>query len=437
MFNYYFGLALRSLRRNVVLTALMVAVIGVGIGASMTVLTIYRAMTGDPIPQKSDRLFVPQIDNWGPDMEERPANSDGLPEQLSYTDASALIAAHAGRQTAMYSTILPLTPPNPQLLPFTVHVRATYADFFAMFQVPFKYGGPWNTTDDHSHSAMAVITRELNDKVFGGANSVGRILHLGGDDYRVSGVLDDWKPTPRFFDLADNRFGKTEDVLLPFTRAIDKQMTVWGNDYCNGNVGTGWAGYLRSNCVWIQFWVELPNASEVASYRAFLNSYAAEQRRNGRFHWAPRTRLRNERQWLSYEQVVPPQVHVMAIVSFSFLFVCLVNAMGLMLAKMLGSAADIGVRRALGATRPAILAQCLIEAGVIGIAGGLVGLLLTGLGLVGVRSLFTQQFIDLAHLDLPDLGICMLLAVLSAIIAGLYPTWRATQMQPALQLKAQ
>ena len=67
MFTYYFRLGLRSLRRNIVLTALMIVAIGVGIGASMTTLTVFRAMSGDPIPQKSTQLYAPQIDNWGPD----------------------------------------------------------------------------------------------------------------------------------------------------------------------------------------------------------------------------------------------------------------------------------------------------------------------------------------------------------------------------------
>ncbi|HEY0747857.1 MAG TPA: hypothetical protein VGD63_14250, partial [Steroidobacteraceae bacterium] len=66
MFTYYFGLALRSLKRNIVLTVLMIVAVGVGIGASMTTLTVFRAMDGDPIPQKSRQLFAVQIDNWGP-----------------------------------------------------------------------------------------------------------------------------------------------------------------------------------------------------------------------------------------------------------------------------------------------------------------------------------------------------------------------------------
>ncbi len=54
MFNYYFGLALRSLKRNIVLTVLMIAAIGVGIGASMTTLTVFRAMD-----RRSDPAEIP------------------------------------------------------------------------------------------------------------------------------------------------------------------------------------------------------------------------------------------------------------------------------------------------------------------------------------------------------------------------------------------
>src|SRR4029077_466663 len=106
MFNYYFRLGLRSLRRNVILTALMIAAIGVGIGACMTALTVFRAMSGDPIPQKSSRLFVPQIDNWGPDKHTGGGSPDQLEPQLSYIDVMGLMRARAAkRQTGMYATL--------------------------------------------------------------------------------------------------------------------------------------------------------------------------------------------------------------------------------------------------------------------------------------------------------------------------------------------
>jgi putative ABC transport system permease protein len=440
VFNYYFRLALRSLKRNIVLTALMIAAVGVGIGASMTTLTVFRAMDNDPIPQKSRQLFAVQIDNWGPDSKSIvPGDAEHFQEQISYIDAVGLMNAKAApRQSAMYKTGAALTPANPNVMPFQVQIRATYTDFFSMFQTPFSAGGPWSADDDKNHSDVAVITQKLNDKVFGGGNSVGKSINLDNHEFRVVGVLGHWEPTPQFYDLNNDQYGEGAEIYLPFTRAIDSQMPSWGNNNCSGDPGqSGWEGHLQSECVWMQFWAELPTAADVAAYRAFLNNYAADQQRSGRFHWPPHSRIRDVREWLVYRHAVSDEVRILVLVSFSFLLVCLLNAMGLMLAKIMGRAGDIGVRRALGASRRAIFGQCLIEAGVVGLAGGLLGLALTALGLMGLRSLLSEEVSRLTHFSPADITIAIVLAVLATTLAGLYPTWRAAQVQPAWQLKAQ
>jgi putative ABC transport system permease protein len=439
MFTYYLGLALRSLKRNVVLTVLMIAAIGVGIGASMTMLTLFRAMANDPIAQKSAQLFAPQIDNWGKDKSLPGTGDDEQMEpQISYPDALGLMNAHAAhRQAAMYSSGGALTPSNPELRPFQVRVRATFVDFFRMFDVPFRFGAPWSSADDDGHADVVVLSRELNDKVFSGANSVGKTVNLDNHEYRVVGVADRWEPIPRFYDLNTGKYDKTEELYLPLTRAIDGQMPVWGNNNCSGDVGEGWEGHLHSECVWLQFWAELPTPADEARYRAFLNNYAAEQQRSGRFHWPPHTKLRDVREWLAYQHAVSDEVRILVLVSFSFLLVCMLNAMGLMLAKIMARAGDIGVRRALGASRAAIFAQCLIESAVVGLAGGLLGLALTALGLAGLRALLSEEATRLSHMSPLDIGIAVLLGIAATTLAGLYPTWRAAQVQPAWQLKAQ
>jgi putative ABC transport system permease protein len=346
--------------------------------------------------------------------------------------------SHAGkRQTGMYASLQSLRPADPRQKPTKVFVRAAYTDFFPMFDVPFKYGGAWAATDDESHSAVVVLTREINDKLFGGTNSVGKTIRLDNDTYTVTGVLDEWRLMPRFYDLAIRPFGDGDAIFMPLTRAIDKQMVNTGSFQCNGDVDAGWESRLKSDCIWLQFWVELPTAADVQKYRAFLNNYAAEQQSLGRFHWPAHTQLRDVPQWLRYRNIVPNEVRILILVSFGFLLVCLMNAMGLMLAKIMGRAGDIGVRRALGASRAAIFAQCLIETGVVGLAGGILGLLLTALGLWAARSLLSKEFVALAHLDWTDTGLAVLLAVGATVLAGLYPTWRAAHVQPAWQLKAQ
>ena len=115
---------------------------------------------------------------------------------------------------------------------------------------------------------------------------------------------------------------------------------------------------------------------------------------------------------------------------------CLSNTVGLILARFVAKAPVTGLRRALGASKATIFRQHLVEVGLVGFAGGLFGLFLSYLGLMGVRAL-VRDFSDLAQLNLPMVAVTILVAILSAILAGLYPTWRVCQLSPANYLKTQ
>ena len=440
MLGYYLKLALRSLRRNLVLTSLMILAIAVGISACMTTMTVFRAMSGDPIPNKSGELYAVQIENWKPSQSNRPRNlgDDGLNDQLSYPDAHGLMLAHAAKhQSALYLTSLAVRYPDSKQKPTREFTRVVYADFFPMFDVPFAYGHPWSAADDEAGTPVVVLSQEMNDKLFRGANSVGRTVQLGNESYTVAGVLKHWAPIPHFYDLHVLPFGESDQLFIPFMRAINKHMDNNGSMSCNNEAGGGWDGKIRSECTWLQFWVELPTRADFNDYQRFLGNYAAEQQRSGRFTWLARTSLRDVTAWLAYNNIIPGEVNILLMVSLGFLLVCLLNAMGLMLAKIMGRASDIGVRRALGASRKAIFYQCLIETGVIGFAGGLLGLIFTALGLLAARSLLTREFALLARLDVIDTLATVGFAIATTMLVGLYPTWRASFVQPAWQLKAQ
>jgi putative ABC transport system permease protein len=89
-----------------------------------------------------------------------------------------------------------------------------------------------------------------------------------------------------------------------------------------------------------------------------------------------------------------------------------------------------------GAKRSAIFAQYLAETALIGLLGGVLGLMFTLIGLMGLRSVLSEQIGVLTHIDIADVVIAMVLSVFSTIVAGLYPIKRAVQVQPAWQLKA-
>src|SRR5574337_88305 len=384
MFAYYLDLALRSLKRSPGLTALMVLTIAFGVGASMTAWSVFRAVSGDPIPWKSAQLYVPQIDMWGPSGQKgNPDPEKGPPDALDYTDAMALMRDHrAKRQSAMYQISPSIVPAGAGKHPLNVSGHAVYGEFFPMLDVPFKYGSGWSASDDENRAAVVVISSKLNQKLFGGAASVGRSVNIEGRDYRVVGVLEDWNPQPRFYDVVNSGGFSVngDDVFLPFLTAIQADLPNDGNTNCNAvPKESGFVGLQRSECVWIAFMAELDTGA-VAAYRDYLDGYARDQQRAGRFAWAPNGRLRDLRAWLDNQHVVPSDTKVSLLVALGLLLVCLVNTVGLLLAKFLRRSSEIGVRRALGAPRAAIYAQFITEAGIVGLAGGVLGLLLTGVG---------------------------------------------------------
>ncbi|RDS82471.1 ABC transporter permease [Dyella psychrodurans] len=437
MLAYYLRLGLHSLRRNPILTALMVMAVGFGVASSMTTYAVFRAVSGNPLPDKSTQLFAPQIDVWGPDSR---ARGRDIPDALTYKDATALMHEHkAARQTAIYPVGFTLVPRDAAREPFAVSGYAAYADFFPMFEVPFLYGSGWNAAQDEARATVVVISSKLNQQLFGGANSVGQTVHLDDHDYQVIGVAADWNPRPRFYDV-NNSSGFTDppDFFLPFTRAIDTQTETAGNDNCFGSGGRkpGFDGWLQSECAWVSYWVELPDAAAVRAYRSYLLGYADEQRQAGRFHWPSYVTLRNLTEWMDYERVVPPETRISLVLSLGFLLVCLVNTVGLMLAKFMRRAGEIGVRRALGASRREIWLQYLAEAAIVGVSGGLAGVMLTGLGVLGVGLVFEPDIARLAHINLGLVGLTLLCSLVATLGAAFYPTWRASRVQPAWQLKS-
>lgn len=435
MFGYYLDLAQRSLRRTPILAGLMMLAIALGIGASVTMLAVLHNLSGNPLPGRSDVLFHPQVDPRPADL---PGAKDEPPDDLTYLDAVNLYHLGAApRRAVMSSNWLPARKDAPDS-PLAMYTdRATTAGFFAMFGVPFRYGAPWSAQDDANHAQVVVLSRAMNQKLFGGADSVGKTLVIATKTFRVIGVIDDWNPQPRFYDLNDGAFGKAEQMYLPFFTWLDLPqdygygpMDCWGS-----NPEAGLHDPKVQQCTWAQFWVELDTPAQVADYRAALVQYSAQQHQLGRFQRAPNVRLRGLLDWLDYKRVIPVTVRMQTWIAFGVLLICLVNTVGLMVAKFLRKSGEIGVRRALGASRRAIFAQCLVEAGVIGLGGGLLGLPLAWLGLWLVRQQ-PVSFAASAHLDPSMLGIALGLAVLSALVAGIWPALRASRVAPALQVKS-
>ncbi|WP_426054981.1 ABC transporter permease [Janthinobacterium sp. PSPC2-1] len=436
MFQYYFLLGLRSLRRNPALTALMVMTLAIGVAASISTLTILHVMSGNPLPHKNGRMFVPLVDN-GSLSGYTPGNTSG-DKQLSYRDAVNFQNSKLGeRRSVMFGVGGAIEPQRKDIGAFTSQGLAAYRDFFPMFETPFLHGQPWSEADDAAGADVIVLSRKLAEKLYGDSNPVGQRMTLMGFQYQITGVLDTWEPVPRIHRIiGSGAFGSEDSYFIPFTSAIRHQTSHNGSMNCSGNREPGYQGTLDSECTWMQFWFEMANDGQRGELQNYLDSYAQEQRKLGRLKRAAPNRLFSIDEWLVHLRVVGNDNKLSAWLAFGFLALCLVNTIGLLLAKFSVRAAEVGIRRALGASRSDIFRQFLVETTVIGLAGGILGLLLSfgALALIGMQS---KQLTVAAHMDWVMLAMTFVISVAAAILAGLLPTWRACQVTPAIQLKSQ
>ncbi len=439
MFRYYLRLGALSIRANPALSALMIAAIAIGIGACMTIVTIRYVMSGNPIPEKSDQLYYVQVDNWDPSEVYYEPNEP--PDQLTYLDATALYAADkASRQVISFQSSRVIEPAGDDAKPFQRETRATTADFFAMFNVPFRYGAGWERSSDVTEERVVVITEILNEQLFAGEDSVGNELVLNSESYRIVGVLDYWSPIPKFYDLNNDEFSDPAQVFLPFSVAITGEHGSSGNTSCWKPIGDGGtAAFLGSECIWIQMWAELNSEAEKQDYLQFLDAYVEEQKLVGRFPRPLNNQLRNVDEHMVYHEVVDEEVDMLLSIAVLFLIVCLLNTIGLLLAKVLRRTKDISLRRALGASKATLFSQYIVEASMIGVGGGLLGIVFTWLGLRGIENLFKEfEFVEkLVTMDWVMVLAAVALAIVSALLAALYPTWRVCNVTPATQLRIQ
>src|SRR5436305_546798 len=442
MLTYNLRLAWKSVRRYPVLSALILLGIALGVGVSTTFITAYHVLARDPVPGKSESLYYVRMNSWG-------AADDPFlqtpPPIVTWRDAQELlksrIPAHSTATFASRGTVFPADGARP----LRQSLRLATADFFPMFAVPFRYGGPWSREADAKPETVAVIDSALNDRLFGGADSVGRTIRVEKAELRIVGVLAPWRPRVRAFGLFGSPLQAPESIFLP--PALTGPMALQPNEgQMNwrtpqpGEEKLPYASQLMVNEVLsLGFWAELPNPESVKAYKSFLDAYVTEQKKHGRFPHPLNNRLTSILDLMAELKVVPPQTKALAAISLLFLVVAALNLIGLFLGTFLARASTVGVRRAAGASRWTIFVQHLVECELMGLAGGALGVLLSLAGLAVLNRVYGDgpEGVAFFQLDVPMVLAAVILSLLAGAIAGLYPAWRICAIPPARHLKSQ
>lgn len=437
MFTHYLDLSWRSFKRTPVVSFLMVLAIAIGVGVTMTSLSVYHMMSMDPIPEKSKQLFHPQLQTV--DEGVKLWTKDGMPRQMTYQDAVNLMNAPIPeRKTASVKTGFSVHLDASTVKPFSSAARLVNRQFFEIFNLEFINGATWSENDDLNASPVIVIDDYLNNKLFGGGNNVGKSINLDDGQYQIVGIIKTWDIHIKFYDLNNGAFQKPEHIYMPFSLVAARELDNWGNT--NGwkfEPSNTFQDKLNSERFWVQFWAELPDEQAKQRYGEYLMAYMQEQQKLGRFNRDELVyKLNNVEDWMEFFSVVSKDNKVLVALSFMFLAVCLANILGLLLAKFLRRAPEVGVRRALGASKRQVFYQHVVEVSLLGFLGGTLGIVISQLGLWGVRATHSV-YTNLATMDATMLFASPVIAIVSCIIAGLYPAWIVCRTTPAIYLKSQ
>lgn len=451
MFSYNFKLAAINLKHRVGLTLLTIAAIAIGLALLTTMTTMSYQTSKIPLKHTADQLYTVSLDSR--EAEAKPIERPWRSPDLTYRDAENLMnaATPANDQTYLWKTYAYLNIESNLVHPRQARIMAGHSNFFSLFDVPFLYGGPWSKESDQRIENVIILSKKMNDHFFAGENSVGRQLNINSTQLTVIGVLAHWQLPARFYDrsFSSSRF---DDAFIPSSLGIKmnlpRNVQCWEKDrslratFSRDDMD----GLKNSECRWINFWAELSSEEQKQNYQQYLNNYVAEQKSLGRF---PRPA---ENQLLSLEQTINLLSSsfgvstVFEIMAFLFFLVCLINTIGILLAKYMSKLPEIALRRALGAKRYVVMTQYLIEIALISLIGGILGIILSHYGLQAMMHVaiyqsdyqLTVDAIQHAHqLDWFIILVALSIAVGSTLLISLIPIWKICNTPPAGQLKSQ
>ncbi len=443
MFRYNLELAFRGLRGFPKSTVLVVLTVALGLSACMTTLALLHVLSADPLPGRSEHLYLAWVDT----VLAKPTNYQSLNgvtqanyRRIKLADAQALLSAHrAVRQAVVANMAADEISADGKHAQRAQLILATSADFVPMFGVALRYGRNWTAAEDAAHAPVVLIDTELAQKLFGTVNAVGRRVRLRNTLFQVVGVIAPYAPQPHFYGLDSFIFSSDggENLYLPYTAALDAGLSPRSADGCDASYKTvsrlGWSDPVH--CASLGFWVQLDTPQQVAVYRSYLTHYVEQHKALSGFGKPATSQLFSVAQWLKLQHVVPDSVRLNAGLAGAFLLLCMLNVAGLLAARFLHRSGETGIRRALGAPRRAVFQQYLLEAAAISMLGGVLALPLTLLGLWILRRQ-GSDFSGLARLDPLMFGGLFVMALLVGVLVGLLPAWRASAVEPALQVKS-
>jgi putative ABC transport system permease protein len=382
--------ALRSMRRAPVFAVVATLTLALGIGANTAMFTVVRGILLRPLPfPDPDALVIAMHapDNLralvGPSMTDK--------EYLQFRARTKTLSP-IGTYNSYPATLLGAGEP------LRLATASATPSLFSALGVRAAHGRVFREGEDTpSTSSVVVIGDRLWRERFGGDTTViGRSVSVEGYPKTIIGVM------PPGFDFPHHTEVWVPEVIDPAAHNSRFQPVV---------------GRLAPNAT---------RAQAVAELRAFTASRERADPHEHDEHFA--TALMPLRDAIIGD--VRPSLYIFAGAVGLVLLIACANVSNLMLMRAATRTHELGIRAALGASRPRLLRQLLTESIVIALAGGILGL---GVAYAGVRLLLAVAPPDLLprageiHVDLFVLAVASLTGVVAGVLSGTAPAITASR----------
>jgi putative ABC transport system permease protein len=388
-----FRYALRQLRKSPGFTFVAVLTLALGIGANTAIFTVVHAVLVAPLPYPdSDRIFAVQSRNVQENNPREPVAPAGFRELEKQVTSFEAIAAHRYN----YDNLTNIEKPT------TVTGSLVTQDYFRVFGERALMGRTFSPEDAAANAKPAVVfSYDFWQKQYGGrADIIGRSVTIADIPHEVVGVM------PRTF---------KDPLNIP---------VLWRLFPTESNENT-----VATSRFWAVV-AKLKPGVPVSSAQAELTTIA------GRFAQSDPRFYKGWDFILSslHKEVVGDFREGLLLVVGASLVVLLItcaNVAGLQFVRASTRQREVAIRLALGASRAAIAREQLIESLMLVALGGIGGLLVGSWGLDLLLANLAKDWIPRADeiaLNVPVLLATGVMALVTGLVFGLFPAWRATRV---------
>ena len=409
LFSENFRVALRALRANKMRSMLTILGIVIGVATVVSLLAIGEGATADITSQiqsgGSNLLVV------SPGKQQRGARFTGQSHQLSYlyyADYQLLERGLTGNISAVvpvYQSSYTVKFGDDSFNAATVGVLEDYQDVrsFEVTEGRFITDG-----DNDSQALVAVLGKTVAQELFGVLSPLGKTLSINGVKFQVVGVLE----------TKGASFGSPDDsILIPLETGYNK---LFGETAI-------FNGKKVVNNIFVS--VETTEAMDTVSAQIefmLRRSHSLEPSDELDFY------VQSQSDTLETLNSVTQTLTIFlgAIAGISLL-VGGIGIMNIMLVSVTERTKEIGLRKAVGATKNQILTQFLIETVTLSLLGGILGILLGVLMAIA----FTMTGLITSVITADSILMAFSFALMIGIFFGIYPAFRAANLHPMVALR--